>query len=311
MTTDSLERPWKIILKRKSISLDEIQTDHATAERLTSIDNLSNSIRNLGLSEPLLVNPANLTLISGRRRYNACKQLRMRTVRVCMPEDVLEACTELGVHVTSPDPMYARVMNARERLDLSLRLSALRRPLHSTKGKFSHDAHVAPAVGYTTRILWRLRSTLIKARESEANPGADSLRARSALALMLEAIENPVEGYSASQLVSSLHSMLQREDVPRSLDAMSMPRNRFGRIPVENRSRQREISELSQPMPRPRATAEFRRGVDMISGALTGLESLMYLNIPTGDEAEYMGNELKKTQRTIRQMLKTLQGGVS
>lgn len=293
-------------MKHKNIRLNHVRVESSLHYRHYNTSNLIDSIKNLGLKEPLLVNPADLSLISGRRRYNACEQLGMVTVRVAMPSDVLEACTELGTHVIHPDPMYAMPMDTRQRLDLSLRLNALPRPADKILQKFSHDTHTGPAVGFSSRILWRLRSTLLKANEDEESPAADSIAARRILALMLEALESPVGDHSHGQIIGRLHTMLREGTIPDHLGALAPPTRRTKKIP-EQTTKQENSNPSPQRVLRKRSPTEFGRGVDMISGALTGLESLMYANLPAGEEAAHLRNELRKSQKSIRQMLKSLQ----
>ena len=295
----------------KTIKIDDIKPAPFTDSRSRNIRPLVISYRTLGLREPLMINPASLEIISGKRRYHACKEYGMRMVRVCFPSDVLEACSELREHATSPDPMYAIPMSPRERLELALRIGALPKPTDFTHRVFPHDKYVAPAVGFTSRVLWRLRSTLIKANEETGTPSTESLRAQRTLDLMLQVIETPIDGRSPSRAIEHLHSFLNSGmNIPDSLSEIELPPDRRRssiddkRIPTQTKCSARTEIAL-----RPRTTAEFRRGVDIIPGALTGLESLMYQNLPTGEDAEHMTKQLKQSQRMIRQMLRNLPGG--
>lgn len=256
---------------------------------------------------PLMIHPLTYSLISGYRRYDACREMGMVTVRACLPEDVVDACNELGNHVTEPN-MWAIPMTVRERVELALRLHELRKPLDHTEGHFAHDTYTAPTVGLSSRILWRIRSTMSKAKEWEGNPGSDAAIARKALKLMLEAVEKPTAGYSANQLVCHLHSMLQCGDVPDSLHALQVPPSVRQRHPVPpSPPLQDAPSVTAVPGTRKRIHADFRLGVDGISGALAGLQSLVHENPPKGDDAEYSIDDLKKSARVIRQIVKSLE----
>ncbi|MFJ3905762.1 ParB/RepB/Spo0J family partition protein [Streptomyces sp. NPDC090025] len=293
----------------KTIKLDDIKPAPQTA-RTRNIRPLVVSYKSLGLREPLMVNPASFEIISGNRRYYACKESGMRMVRVCFPSDVLEACSELGEHVTTPDSMYAIPMNSRERLELALLIGSLPRPAEFSHQSFSHDKHVAPSIGFSSRTLWRLRSTLAKANERDTAPDANSIRARQALKLMLQAIDAPAEEHSPSRVIEHLHHTLSHHgDVPGSLLDIELPKGK--RTPNERviPYQPGTIESMNPSHPRRRTSAEFRKGVDIISGALTGLESLMYQNLPTGEDAEHMMKQLKQSQKMIRQMLRSLPGG--
>lgn len=293
--------PRKIILKRKQIRLDEIKIERGSSRRIEDVGKLAASIRNLGLGEPLLVNPSTAVLISGHRRYCACKENGMKTVRASFPEDVAEACDELAGHVTDPDPRYAMAMSPRERLELALRLARLGKP--SGCAKFDYDACVAPAVGWAPGLLWRIRSTFQKAAESEPDPMPEVIAARKALAFMLQAVEEPPEGLTPRQVVAAVHAKLRQGDVPDSLD--SIIRGGGGRSTAEEPlmlpAQQRNQNHVLK-----RTQVELRRSVDTISGTLSGLQRVLCVNPPEGDTAKYLRSEFKKYQRDIRQMLKCL-----
>ncbi|MDV5145761.1 ParB/RepB/Spo0J family partition protein [Streptomyces sp. SBC-4] len=294
----------------KTIKLEDIKPTPQTS-RTRNVRPLITSYRTLGLREPLMVNPASFEIISGKRRYHACREYGMRMVRVCFPSDVLEACSELGEHVTTPDSMYAIPMNPREKLELALRIGALPRPSELAHRGFSHDKYVAPTVGVSSRVLWRLRSTLAKANEGDEEPDANSIRARQILNLMLEAIDGPIKGYSPSQTIGHLHSILSHGgDIPGSLLDIELPSARNASAEKTVPHQPKILDAMKHSLPRRRTSAEFRRGVDTISGALTGLESLMYQNLPIGEDAEHMMKQLKQSQKMIRQMLRNLPGGV-
>jgi len=307
-TTPLTRHPGKIILKRKSIKVDDIQIEYPDSKRHQETDKLASSIKNLGLLQPILVNPADLTLISGKRRIIACKKVGLRTVRVSFPEDVAEACEEMGNHVTSPDPRYATVMSAREKLDLAMRLGKLPRSSEMIATNSYTDKVTGPAVDLSSRILWRLRSTLLKAEGANRNPpNPGSIEAQHALKLMLKAIDHPIPGYSPSQIIATLHESLKSGKVPKSLKNLELPTRKVR--PSKETAQIPPQSDTTHPpkeTPWRTPTVEFRRGVDMISGALSGLESLMLIKPPTGDEAEHARNVLKKAQRSIRQIVKTI-----
>ncbi len=293
-------------MKRKSIKLKDIQVEEAATNRQEDITKLASSIHNLGLQTPILVNPASLSLVSGRRRYNACKKLGLLTVRVAFPDNTLEACEELGDHVTDPDPMYAISMNSREKLGLALRLNELPKPSGHTR--FDYDSHSGPAVDLSARIMRRLRPALQKAREGDPKPDEEALAARKILSLMLEAIDQPLDGYSSSQIVCHLSCMLREGVTAETLGSISMPdtsRKNAGKLPQVPTQADPAYSPRSGS--RLRTQGEYRRGVDNISGALAGLEVLLHMNPPTGEYADHVNNVLRQSQKSIRQMLKNLQ----
>ncbi|MEY9937609.1 ParB N-terminal domain-containing protein [Streptacidiphilus sp. MAP5-3] len=291
-------------MKYRRIRLDEIQVGTPIRIDVGNIVELAESIKKNGLREPLLLNPLNLMIISGYRRYAACRlKASGLTVMAALPDDVTDACNEVKQHLDAPDRQYSLPLNARERINLGILLNQLPKPSEAI-GNFTHDSVTGPAIGLTSAILWRVRSTLGRAREWEPTPDVDALLARRIVRLMLEAIDHPVEGVSASQAVKILHGMWKRGECPHLLSEVIKPRPE--RLSSNTPTRSRQVSVGLAGIPRRASAVEFRRGVDAISGACAGLASLGATEIPRED-ADYLSREIKTDMQFLRQFLKKLQ----
>ncbi|WP_328842827.1 ParB N-terminal domain-containing protein [Streptomyces sp. NBC_00258] len=298
-----------VALKYKTIPVGDIRADRPLRNVLGSVDKLRSSIKRNGMRVPLLVNPADLSLISGYRRYAACRGLRNIAVRAALPADVAEACFEMGEHVRRPDSTYALPMTPRERVGLAMRLGELPKPVQP--GKFRYEDCIAPTVDISAAILQRIRTVVRAAQEDAPDPDAAMVGARKVLGLMLQAVERPVDGWTTGQTIRLLHALLRAGEHPESLeDVCSSSRVRGQRAeghPLPSAQQPAGVSpERGVPRQHPFPRAEIRRGIDTISGACAGLESLPITGIPV-EEAGYLEREIKKNQRILRRILKCVQ----
>jgi hypothetical protein len=293
-------------LKYKTIPVGDIQADGPVRENPRSTEKLFNSIRNNGLRQPLLVNPADLKLISGFRRFAAYRSTRRISVQVAFPADVQEACTELGDHVTAPDA-YALPMTHREQVALAARLRELPKP--PGHRDIRHDLYIAPALGMPAAVLQRLRSAYRMAVGDDPDLEASAVRnAQQVLDLMLQVVERPPDGWTTGQAIRLLHPFLKAGGCPASLEAVCATA-RQTREAAPGAGIPAQAGETYVPdrgMRRP-VYVEVRRGIDTISGACAGLASLSISEIPA-DQASYVEREIKSNQRILREILKTIQG---
>lgn len=287
-------------MKRKTIPLTSIRINYPIRESPSNVIDLKRSIDRQGLRNPLLVNPGSHELISGYRRYKALQELRIKSARVALPEDVFEACEEVHGHFAEPGD-FAVPITVRERVNLAVRLHELPKPKeHSSK--FTYDAHSAPAVGLTSRILWRIRSTIGRAMEGSLTDDENVLAARLALKLMLEAVDQPPDGWTSNSAVGEIHDRLRQGRVPESLSDLSVAPPRNDSTPLLRHVR--AVPPHTHPQ-RKRIPGDFRRGMDSISGALAGLTSFPLNDLPV-EERCYAEREFKAWQQTIRRALKAI-----
>ncbi|GAA4026968.1 ParB/RepB/Spo0J family partition protein [Streptomyces plumbiresistens] len=206
-------------MEKKTIPVGDLKVDHPTREDLGPTDNLQYSIRNNGLREPLLVNPATLQLVSGFRRFAALRQLRRLSVPVVFPANALEACQVVQGHLEA-ESQHQQPMTVRNKFALAQRLREFPKPEHA--GPWRHDDYAGPAVGLSAAILKALRAA---ARGCSAPmSGREAENAGRVLLLMFEALERPVQGCSPGQAVRRLYGYLRSGDCcpsPRSVKTVT------------------------------------------------------------------------------------------
>ncbi|MEV7596892.1 ParB/Srx family N-terminal domain-containing protein [Kitasatospora sp. NPDC089797] len=292
-------------MKYKDIRLDSIRADRPVRLAPAREDDLFVSVRRNGLHVPLLVNPENFRLISGYRRYEAIVKAGSRTsVRVGLPADLLEGCEEVRSHLDEQN-IRSVPLTVRERINLAVLLAELPRPADAPARSFSSDTHVGPAVGLTSTILRRLRSTVRKAREGETDVDDEAVAARRTLALMLEAVERPPDGWTRRQAVRHLHDALGAGDFPRSL--ADLPQRAAGRRPGSPTVPPRRGFERAAVSKRT-SGPEVRRALDAIAGACAGLASLDTAGLAP-DEVAHTKHEINNTVQVLRQVVRGLPGG--
>lgn len=234
----------------------------------------------------------------------------MFTVRVLFPDDVVDACDELRPHVTEPDTMQSVPMSAREKILVARQLHELKKPSEFAGRKFPFDSYTAPALGITPKALKSVRSTFNRALEGQEVEGEEVAAARKALALMLEALDRPGGDMNSHQLVYFLHAQLAEGRVPESLEEARVALE--GRLRRTERPRlpaQKLKEDVPTSQPPTKLTADFRRGVDAISGILVGLQAQIHSALPDDNESRYLSSELRKNVRMARQLLKILPEG--
>ncbi|WP_327668002.1 MULTISPECIES: ParB N-terminal domain-containing protein [unclassified Streptomyces] len=289
-----------VILEIKNIPVGDLRGGCSLREKSTSSDNaLLSSIKNNELREPLLVNPLTKRIISGFRRHSALRRLRQLTVVVALPADVVEGCEAVRRHLASGDS-YQVAMSARDRFALAQRLRELPRPQQSA---FRYDDCIGPAVGLSGAVLQRLRRTERIANDP-AEPDSATENARRVLSLMFEALEEPPQGWTSGQSVRQLCEFLRSECPATLAEACASPAEAPS---VTGQALGGENTQRRIPAARKRTHSEIRRGVDTISGVCAGLASYSFSGLPAEDAA-YIGQELRRSQRALRDIVKSIQG---
>ncbi|MET9554520.1 ParB/RepB/Spo0J family partition protein [Streptomyces sp. NPDC006645] len=290
-----------VSLKYVTIPVGDIVDDRPIRKSYEDVKGLAVSVKGNGLRVPLMVNPADMSLISGSRRHVACRMARLVTVKVAFPSNIDEALEELGTHVTRPNNLHSVPMRPREKLDLALRLGNLPK---SASRSIRSDHIIGPAVGLTGSILWRLRSVDHEASRRGPEQDSSARAASTMLGLMLEAVERPVHGWTAGQTVRLLHGIWKSGECADSLESVCTP-PASPKIRVSGQALKPQTVLRPPPTPRP-GHVEVRRGVDTISGACAGLASLDTTNIAPAD-ITYLIREIKNNQQILRRILKNVQ----
>ncbi|MGW1464518.1 hypothetical protein ACWCPT_09235 [Streptomyces sp. NPDC002308] len=272
----------------EKILIDEIDASRPIRALPSDMGRMINSLHRNGLRQPLIVSHSDKLLVSGFSRLAACRTLGWKRLRVFMVRNAEEAARALGDHVSNPDPEFACPMDATARFELSLRICALGKPVNSssTYKKIDYNQLTSSFTALPFRVAKCLRFThnrILKAEE-QGNSGELEL-ARKYLTLMLQACDDPPAGKSTTGAVEFLLSMMRSGADPDRLT--------------------RGAPTTSNPIPRPskpsgsKGTKSIRLGVESISGALEGLETLIWSNgFP--ENAEYLNSEFNRQVKTIR-----------
>ncbi len=292
-------------------SLDVAISDLSVTRRPHGRGNLQPlvaSIRKCGLLEPLLIGPDGV-LLSGYRRHEASIAVGLETVECVRIADVVEACSIVREHLLRVPCEGAVPMTVRERMDLAMSLHSLPKPDVDFSMDFTYDTHVAPAVGLSSRVYWRIRSTIGKSNESASEPGSDALRARKVLSLMLEAVDFEFAGWSSAKVVAHLHGLLRSGgEIPNSLDNIAP---RVGRASFSHWAPLPEQPSdyiAGSGATSIRSCADIRRAVDALSGVCVGLSGVVEVGEMGKGDRDYLVRELKTCKRVLIHMLKIMQG---
>ncbi|MFD9612747.1 ParB N-terminal domain-containing protein [Streptomyces sp. NPDC059083] len=282
----------------KTVPIGDLKSDERFRGAEHALRKLTNSIRNNGQRSHILVNPADMSVISGHRRHAALRALRKLNANVVFAQDIVHACRNLEAHFADNGP-YAIAMTVQDRITLARRLCLLPRPPGA--GRFRLDDHVGQSVGVSAAILQRVRAAARLAAEGDTAPDSVALNARQVLALILQAADSPTEGWTSGQSVRHLQGYLKSGNCPATLRE-ACP----ARLAEEPSSREKHPVNPAATVALPRARNEVRRGVDTISGACTGLASLAVTHV-SAEEAEYLKREIRNSQRILRNVMKSLQ----
>ncbi|MFE4856099.1 ParB/RepB/Spo0J family partition protein [Streptomyces sp. NPDC056670] len=290
----------------KTIPLDHINVSFPVRHSTPSLEDLKASVKRNGIRTPLLVNPASMELISGYRRYRACVELRRGSVRVGFPNDVVDACTTLGDHVTAPaDQLCAIPMSPRDRVNLAIRLNELSKPSDIPKRSFTRSVHTAPAVGMTPKSLRRVSRMIDASQEGQLDCDQDCQSARKTLAVMLSAIDVSPNSVDAERMIERIYAQFRRGQTPETISEFeqgSTGKCGSGQLEIDT-----PITKVATQRVRKRTFADFRMGIDQVSGGISGLVRFgLPEEIPPGSR-EYAVKEIKRGRQDLYVLLKQLQ----
>jgi hypothetical protein len=89
-----INQPTRLI----DMPLTHIKIQRRIRSEMGDLDALSDSIREVGLLQPIVITPAG-RLIAGHRRLEACRLLGMESIPCCIAENLTEAWTEMQAEV--------------------------------------------------------------------------------------------------------------------------------------------------------------------------------------------------------------------
>lgn len=270
------------------------------------LSRLAESIRADGLAEPLLVTHEGMRIISGYARFSACRLLENPDVDVVVARDVLEASRHMGTHVTDPDPVFATKMDAATRFALFLRILDLGRPAAlSAEQRMDCASVAAGATGFSDRTIRCLRKALRRTRATGSNDSASESRdAKAYLEAMLHVCDNPPPGMTSHGAVRFLLGKMHSGASPEFLKEIAAvpegaekedsapPARRLGKQAAQDR---KDASTK-------RMEKNVRLGVENISGALEGLESLLWTYTLEPETREYLNLEFNRQVKKIQKI---------
>ncbi|MFE1175020.1 ParB N-terminal domain-containing protein [Streptomyces sp. NPDC058773] len=294
-------------MEQAKIRLSDIKTDELTPARFKNIDGLTTSIRTSGLREPVMVAEKDHLLLSGARRFEACKRAHVYFVDAIFPSNVVEGSLELRRHFDNPDPLYSLPMNVTERVEAAFLLHRLPPPVGEENG-FRRDAHTAAAAGLPPKIYAALRSTIRKAGKGEQPPlNAMQEKARKTLSLMVEAVENPPPQFPLASLVGMLHQLLLQEICPDTLESC-FPYLNGGTNAKDNRHQEGGSARISRSGSRaPKKEFDYIRTADVVTGTLEGLSCVITDELTDSEHYEYVLKALKEARRMSHVYVKKME----
>jgi ParB family chromosome partitioning protein len=166
---------------QQTTRLIELPLSHIVIERrlrreMGDLDALSDSIRSIGLLQPIVVTPTG-RLIAGERRLEACRLLGMQTIMCCVAESLEEAyapmLAEIQENTCRKSFSPSEAVSAAQDLEPMAKAAAWRRKIHEEWGapeKFSEGGrymdHIAKIVDMSRPTLEKAIKVVEAARES-------------------------------------------------------------------------------------------------------------------------------------------------
>ncbi|MEV7913949.1 ParB/Srx family N-terminal domain-containing protein [Streptomyces griseus] len=289
------------------VPMDRIDAGSPLRPLPADLSRMADSIRVDGLAQPLLVAHEDMRIISGYTRYFACRQLEKSDVEVVVVRDVVQAASYLGTHVTDPDPVFATQMDAATRFELFLRILNLGRPTDLPADQRMDCASVAAGVtGFSDRTIRCLRRARRRTQIIESKDAVgDSTDAAVYFAAMLHVCDNPPPNMTSHGAVQFLFGKMRSGASPEFLKEITSGSNKLksekGGTSQERRPSKRVQKNRKDASTR-RMEKNMRLGVENISGALEGLESLLWSHTLEPETKEYLNLEFNRQVKKIQKI---------
>lgn len=292
------------MLEQAKIRLSDIQLGESPSERLVELDGLIRSVRDSGLREPLVLTEKDHLLLSGARRFEACKKAHIQFVDAIFVADIEEGAHQLKRHLANPDPLHSRPMGTIEKVTAASALHRLPLPAGREKG-FRRDTTAAAAVGLPPKVYSVLRSTLHKAQKEESSGTAG--KARKSLRLMVEAVDRANLNYPLNSVVAKLHQLLLQDICPDELESC------FPYLhskPGAKNDAPLDVDTAACGIPRtrtPRRDYDYVRTADVVTGTLKGLSDVITHDLAGSEHFEYVLKALKDARRISHAYVKMME----
>lgn len=288
----------------KRVPMDRINAGAPLRPLPADLSRVVESIRTAGLAEPLLVSHADMRIISGYTRFAACRQMEKSDIEVIVAHDVVEAASQMGRHVTHPDPNLAVRMNAASRFNLFHRILELGRPANLPAEQRMDCASIAAsATGFSDRTIRYLRRALRHTRETGSKDFTiDPSDANKYLAAMLHVCDTPPPGMTTHGAIQFLFGKMRSGASPEFIkDITEVDREREKSAQSEGRP-EKDISKDRRHASTKRMEKSMRLGVENISGALEGLESLLQSYTLENATKEFLNLEFNRQVKKIQKI---------
>lgn len=293
-------------MERAKIRLSYINPIATPVGRLRDLDGLASSILGSGLREPLLIAERDHVLLSGARRFEACRKANVNFVDAFFARDIEEGASELQQHLENPDPLYSLPMTVIEKVTAAFALHRLPAPA-GAESKFRRDFPAATAVGLHPKVYALLRSTLRKAEREESPPSDATITAQKSLLLMVEAVESSTLDYPVTSVVTKLHQLLRQGICPDTLESC-FPY--LSSKPEGKNDSSDETGNAGSSVPKARTSRRdynYVRTADVVIGTLEGLSDVITDDLAGSEHFEYMLKALKDARRTAHTYVKKME----
>ncbi|MET8345670.1 ParB N-terminal domain-containing protein [Streptomyces microflavus] len=288
----------------RRVPMEHIDAGNPLRPLPADLSRMAESIRADGLAEPLLVTHEGMRIISGYARFSACQQLENPDIDVVVVRDVLEAVSQLGSHVTNPDPIFATQMDAATRFDLFLRILDLGRPASISPDQRIDCASIAAsATGFSDRTIRCLRRALRRTQMTETKDSdTESRDAEAYLDAMLHVCDNPPLEMTSHGAVQFLFGKMRSGASPEFLKEITSGKKEEEKGAPHHTRPSRQATKDRKDASTKRMERNVRLGVENISGALDGLESLLWSYTLEPETREYLNLEFNRQVKKIQKI---------
>ncbi|MER7748057.1 ParB/RepB/Spo0J family partition protein [Streptomyces bacillaris] len=268
------------------------------------LSRMVDSIRTVGLAEPVLVSHADMRIVSGYTRFAAYQQLEKSDIEAVMVHDVVEAASQLGSHVTDPDPTLAVRMDAASRFELFHRILGLGRPAGiPTEQRIDCALIAATATGFPDRTIRCLRRALRYTQATGSKSSAiDAEDAKRYLAAMLHMCDTPPREMTSHSAVQFLFGKMRSGASPEFLKEITAADRDKRKSATPEGICGKSAANKQKHASTKRMEKNVRLGVENISGALEGLESLLRSYTLETETREYLNLEFNRQVKKIQKI---------
>ncbi|MFC8624849.1 ParB/RepB/Spo0J family partition protein [Streptomyces anulatus] len=287
----------------KRVPMDRINAGAPLRPLPANLSRVVESIRTAGLAEPLLVSHTDMRIISGYTRFAACRQLEKSDIEVIVAHDVVEAASQMGGHVTDPDPTLAVRMDAASRFKLFHRILELGRPAGLPAEQRMDCASIAAsATGFSDGTIRYLRRALRHTRETGSKDFTiDPSDAKKYLAAMLHACDAPPPEMTPHGAIQFLFGKMRSGASPEFIKDITKAGR--GKEPAQPEGRpEKDTVKDRKHTSTKRMEKNVRLGVENISGALEGLESLLQSYTLETATREFLNLEFNRQVKKIQKI---------